>query len=155
MGITVKGLAALKPDQWLTEPGNRNEGALRAKGGPHGARFYFRYRNSAGQYDDLPLGSFDAAGKAGMTLDQAKREARKLSERYLRGERDLRAILDAERRQAELDRAAMARAQEAAMRREAATLGATMLAYGAQLERDGKTSAPAVIAALKRHVRDP
>ncbi|MBU8976401.1 tyrosine-type recombinase/integrase [Lysobacter sp. MMG2] len=155
MGITVRGLAALRPGEWLSEPGNRNEGALRAKGGPHGARFYFRYRDSVGRYDDLPLGSHDANGKSGMTLDKAKREARKLSDRYLRGDRDLRVVLDTERRQAELERAAAIKAQEVAEARQAATLGALLGAYVRQLERDGKASAPAVAAAIKRHVEQP
>ena len=63
MAITVRGLEALAIGEWLSEAGNRNEGALRAKGGPHGARFYFRYRTAAGQYDDLPLGRFDTRGR--------------------------------------------------------------------------------------------
>lgn len=155
MGITVRGLAALKPGEWLSEAGNRNEGALRAKGGPNGARFYFRYRDSAGRYDDLPLGSHDATGNTGMTLAQAKARAGKLSARYLRGDRDLRVILDTERRQAELDRAAVIKSQEAAKAKEAATLGALLSAYVKQLERDGKASAPAVAAAIKRHVEQP
>jgi hypothetical protein len=31
MGMTARALATLKPGEWLTEAGNRNEGALRAK----------------------------------------------------------------------------------------------------------------------------
>src|SRR5438128_2022426 len=123
MGITVRGLEALKPGDWLTESGNRNEGALRAKGGPNGARLYFRYRDSAGRYDDLPLGSFDAKGKAGMTLEQARGEASRLRDRYRGGDRDLRQILDAERRQRELQLAAQVKAQEEAQARQSATLG--------------------------------
>lgn len=155
MGITVRGLQTLPAGQWLTEPGNRNEGALRAKGGPNGARFYFRYRDSLGRYDDLPLGSFDAQGRDGLTLTEAKARAGELSKRYLLGERDLRAALDGERRQAEAKIAAQVHAEEAASARRAASLGALLSAYVQQLERDGKTSARDVKLAVKRNVQMP
>lgn len=155
MGITVKGLESLKPGQWLTESGNRNAGALRAKGGPSGARFYFRYRDSSGRYDDLPMGAFDARGRDGLTLTEAKTRAGELSRRYLGGETDLRLALDTERREAGLALEAKARAHEAAKAKRAATLGALLTAYVAQLERDGKASAKAVSRAVTRHVAEP
>lgn len=155
MGITVRGLQALKAGQWLSEPGNRNEGALRAKGGPHGARFYFRYRDSSGKYDDLPLGSFDANGRDGLTLTQAKARAGELSRRYVTGERDLRQVLDTERREVELALIAKANAREASKVREAASLGALLGAYVKQLERDKKASAREVRQAAARHVAIP
>ena len=152
MGITVRGLAALKPGKWLSDTGNRNEGALRAKGGPSGARFYFRYRDSQGRYDDYPLGSHDANGRDGMSLIDARARAGELSDRYRRGERDLRQILDAEMRQAELDRAAADAAREAAEAQQAATLGALLNAYVADMERAKKPSARAVGRSLHLHV---
>ncbi|KFL36713.1 tyrosine-type recombinase/integrase [Arenimonas donghaensis] len=155
MGITVRGLESLKPGEWLTESGNRNVGALRAKGGPNGARFYFRYRDSAGRYDDLPLGAFDARGRDGLTLTEAKTRAGELSRRYLGGETDLRLALETERRETELALEAKARAHEAAKAKRAATLGALLTAYVAQLERDGKASAKAVARAVTRHVAEP
>lgn len=155
MGITVRGLESLKPGEWLTEPGNRNAGALRAKGGPNGARFYFRYRDSSGRYDDLPLGAFDAQGRDGLTLTEAKTRAGELSRRYLGGETDLRLALETERREAGLALEAKARAHEAAKAIRAATLAALLTAYVAQLERDGKASAKAVARAVTRHVAEP
>lgn len=155
MGITVRGLESLKAGEWLTEAGNRNAGALRAKGGAKGASFYFRYRTSDGRYDDLPLGPFDAKGRDGLSLTEAKTRAGELSRRYLAGERDLRLSLETERRETALALEAKARAHEASKRKREATLGALLTAYVAQLDRDGKASAKAVSSAVTRHVAEP
>jgi len=154
MGITNRALVTLAPDKWLTEVGNRNEGALRAKGGPNGARLYYRYRNSAGRYDDLPLGTFDESGKRGLTLEQARARVRALRNRYLDGDRDLRAALEAERREAKRQSEIAERTAEAAAQANKATLGALLAGYVTQLERDGKASAKEVRRAIKRHVFD-
>lgn len=153
--ITSAGVKSLKPGEWRTEPGNRNSGALRAKGGASGASFYFRYRTSDGRYDDLPLGRFDEKGRDGLTLIEAKMKAGELSRRYLSGETDLRLALETERREASLALEEKARAHEAAKLKRAATLGALLTAYVAQLERDGKASAKAVSSAVTRHVAEP
>jgi hypothetical protein len=154
MGMTARALATLKPGEWRTEAGNRNEGALRAKGGPHGARLYYRYRGSTGRYDDLPVGTFDESGKRGLTLSQARERIRQLRERYLSGERDLRASLEADDRERQRKREAEERAEEAAKVKAAATLGALLSGYVAQLRRDKKPSARAVERTLHNHVRD-
>lgn len=155
MGITVRGLESLDPGKWLSEPGNRCTGALRAKGGPNGARFYFRYRDSSGRYDDFPLGVFDPRGRDGLTLADAKAKAGDLSKRYLSGDLDLRLRLDTERREGELVLAAKVKAHAAAKVRQAATLGVLMDAYAEQLKRDGKASAASVASAVHRHVKAP
>lgn len=152
MGITVRGLEALKPGEWLTEPGNRNAGALRAKGGPNGARFYFRYRDSVGRYDDLPLGQFDTKGRDGLSLADAKARAGELSRRYLSGDRDLRLILDAERREGAAALAAKIRAREADEARKTATLGALLTAYAEHLKAGGKPSWRQVSSTIERHI---
>lgn len=154
MGLTVRALATLQPGKWLTEAGNRNEGALRAKGGPNGARLYYRYRDSAGRYDDLPIGTFDAAGKRGMTLEQARMRVRDLRERYLAGDRDLRQALEHDARDAARERDAAAEAEAAAAAKARATLGALLTGYVDQLKRDGKTSARSVERTVHNHVRD-
>ncbi|MFY2765436.1 site-specific integrase [Arenimonas sp. MALMAid1274] len=155
MAITVRALETLAPGRWLSEAGNRNEGALRAKGGPHGARFYFRYRNSGGTYDDLPLGKFDAKGRDGMTLVAARARSGELVRRYRAGESDLRLAIETERREGERELAAKVKALAESEARRAACLGVLLGAYVKQLERDGKASAGAVLRALERHVRDP
>ena len=155
MAITVRALEALAPGRWLSEAGNRNEGALRAKGGPHGPRFYFRYRNSSGAYDDLPLGRFDTRGRDGLTLVEARSRAGELVRRYKAGDTDLRLAMATERREGELELAVKSKQHAAAEARRAASLGALAAAYVQQLERDGRTSAGAVLRALHRHVRDP
>lgn len=153
MRMTVRGLESLKPGEWLSEAGNRNEGTLRAKGGPHGARFYFRYRDSTGRYDDLPLGSFAAEGNTGMTLKAAKSKARALSDRYRDGIRDLRQVMSAEVREGERQREAAIREAEVEAATQRATLGALLMAYVSQLERDGKSSKRSVERAIERNVK--
>lgn len=152
MGMTVRGLEALKPGKWLSEDGRKNEGALRAKGGPNGARFYFRYRDSSARYDDLPMGRFHRDGKNGLTLDDAKRRAKELRDRYLSGATDLRLTLEADDRERQRQRAADAESSAADKAKQRATLGALLMAYVAQLKRDGKASADSVESALQRHV---
>lgn len=152
--MTVRALATLAPGKWLTEVGNRNEGALRAKGGPNGARLYYRYRDSAGRYDDLPIGTFDEKGKRGLTLDQAREEVRKLRNRYLSGERDLRVALAEDGLERQRQRAAEQSAIEAARADAAATLEALLCGYVEQLRRANKPSAREVERTLHNHVRD-
>lgn len=157
MGLTVKGLQALKPGKWMTESA-KGDGQLRAKGSAKGARFYFRYRRADGTTDDLPLGRFDPRGRDGLTLEEAKERAGDWRKRYMRGERDLRAALEADQRETEQKRRAMevaaAAAKEAETSRRERTLGALLQAYASQLDRDGKPSARKVRRALELHVRD-
>lgn len=157
MAITARGLKALESGRWLAESA-RGEGQLRAKGGPHGARFYFRYRRVDGARCDLPIGLYDEHGKAGITLDQAKAAANAWRARYRAGEHDLHAAMDADVRTHERARAAAEAADRAAVEREAArrarTVGALLTAYADQLERDGKPSAREVRRALVLHVQD-
>lgn len=127
---------------------------LTRQGGPHGARLYYRYRGSTGRYDDLPVGTFDESGKRGLTLSQARERIRQLRERYLSGERDLRASMEADGRDRQRKREAEERAEEAAKVKAAATLGALLSGYVAQLRRDKKPSARAVERTLHNHVRD-
>lgn len=152
MSITVRALVTLNTGEWLTEAGNRNEGALRAKGGPHGARLYYRYRDAKGRYDDLPLGTFDEKGKRGLTLDQARRHVHQLRIRYTSGERNLRAALENDERERQCQREAAERAAEAAKTAAAATVEALLAAYVAQLRRDGRASAREVERTLHNHV---
>lgn len=155
MTMTVKEIETLPPGAWLTETGARNEGALRAKGSASGsASFYYRYRDSALRYDDLPIGSFDVRGKRGLTLEQARAKVRVLRNRYLNGDRDLRSALDAEQREAERQRAQAVKAAEAAATRQSATLGTLLTGYVERLRSDGRPSARSVEGAIHRHVRD-
>lgn len=152
MTITVKGLNALQPGRWLTDTGDRGTGNLRAKGSSRGARFYFRYRTSAGHYDDLPLGAYDPSGCDGLTLKGAVMKAGELSLRYQNGEDDLREILESERRADVRKREAEKAQAEAEAVRAQATLGALLDAYCDSLEQQGKASAKDVRASLRLHV---
>lgn len=153
MAITNRGLATLKPGIWLTEKGNRNEGSLRAKGGPNGARLYYRYRDSSDKYDDLPIGTFDESGKRGLTLAQAREQVRALQGRYLTETRDLRTAIEADEQEALRKRKADLLAAEVSLSQAKATLGALLGAYVQQMKRDKKSSAKDVEKALIRNVQ--
>lgn len=155
MALTTRALDALKPGEWLSDKGRKGAGRLAARalaGG--GVHLYFRYTLPDGSRDTLPLGIYDKTGRKGMMLQEASDKAGELSRRYQGGERDLRAILDAEAREAERQRLAAVKAAEAATVRDAATLGALLTGYVEHLRKQGKASARAVEGALFRHVRD-
>ena len=155
MAITTRELAAIEPGEWLSDEGRRGAGRLLAfgmKGG--GVTFYFRYTLPDGRRDTLPLGHYDAKGHGGLTLGQAGERAGELSRRYQAGERDLRAVLDAEQREGERQRAADEAATLAKDAKLRATLGALLTAYIAQMRRDGKESVRHVERALHLHVED-
>jgi hypothetical protein len=154
MALTTRNLDKIKPGEWLSDDGRRGAGRLLAFGMKNGgAAFYFRYTNPRGARDSLPLGHYDPRGRDGLTLPRAQDRAGELSQRYQAGERDLRAILDAEQREAERQRKAAEAAQAAHAASQRATLGALLDAYVAQLKRDGKASARAVERSFNRHVR--
>lgn len=154
-GLTVKGIEGLAPGAWLADKGRRNAGTLRAKGGTQGARFYFRYRDPAGAYVDLPVGAFDNDGHRGMTLAEAQDRAGELSRRYRAGETDLRGALGMEQRQREAEIEHSKRAAESKAVRDQATLGALLLAYSEGLKAAGKIRWRDVESASRRHVEKP
>lgn len=133
--LTARGLAALKPGEWANDTRPRGSGQLQARKLATGAlAFYYRYTDSAGKQDRLPLGS-------GLSLLQAREQAAVLSMRYQGGERDLRRILEAERAPKPVERVA--------------TLGELLLAYVDALRAAGKVSADAVEKSLRLHVERP
>lgn len=155
MAISLRDLAKIEPGQWLSDDGRKGAGRLVAFGMKNGGvAFYFRYTDANGKRDSLPLGHHDPKGRNGLSLNQATLRAGELSRRYQAGDRDLRAILDSEDREAERVRLDAERADEAAAAKKAATLGALLDAYVGQLRRDGKVSAGRVEAALRLHVKD-
>jgi integrase len=153
MALTTRGLASIKPGEWLSDGGRKGAGRLAAFGmKAGGVAFYFRYTLPGGRRDTYPLGHFDAKGRDGLTLQQASNRAAELSKRYQAGERDLRAVLDAEEREEQRQRKAELEVSEADAAKQRATLGALLTGYVKQLERDGKASAKAVGRAIRLHV---
>lgn len=121
---------ATDKDQWLTEDGPRGHGRFMGRITRGGDRlFYFRYTGSDGTRVTLPIGAYDPAGKTGLTLAQARRQAGELSKLYQSGVTDLREHLEAERKLQEAQRAAeQARieAEQEAQRRAAAAEAARL-----------------------------
>lgn len=151
--ITAQALSGLATGEWASDPAERGAGRFQARrlaGG--GVAFYYRFTNTAGERQRIAIGPFDSTGRNGLTLAEARTKARELSRRYLSGDRDLRAAIDAE---AADKRAALSAATAAEQKRESdatATLGALLTAYVDQLTRDGKSSAKHVSRALTLHV---
>ena len=146
MGITTRALRALAPGQWIADASGRNAPSLRAKGASSGPpRFYLRHRTSTGKMDDLPLGAFE-------DLAKARERAADLVRRYAAGQRDLRAILEIEEREAreERERAEL----EAAAAANRPTLSRLLVAYAEALTRAGKASARRVQRAFEIHILD-
>lgn len=141
MGITDKAMRgnATANDRWLIESFERGAGSFVGRITPRGERlFYFRYTDPAGQRPRLPLGAYDAKGKAGLTVEQARAKARELSALYRGGARDLRAHL-ASQAAAELQRAEVER-----IRVQAECEALEQSAQQAELERQRRISVRAL-----------
>lgn len=152
---TLEGLAAGK---WVSDKGARGAGTLTAyrsgEGRDSRVLFYFRYTRPDKTRDPYPLGEWNGTGGP-LTLKDARARANELSARYMAGARDLRAVLETEEREAQREREAARLADEAALTRQQATLGALMNAYAGELARSGKASAKAVAASIKRNITEP
>lgn len=134
--LTARGLAALKPGEWANDARPHGSGQLQARKLSTGdVAFYYRYTAPGRRQDRLPLGT-------DLTLSAAREKAAELSRRYQAGDRDLRAVIEAERALAET------KATE-----ERATLGALLEAYVEALSEAGKVTAPKVGLSIDLHVR--
>lgn len=152
--LTHRTLQTMKPG-WRSDGGTRGGGTLYArKLGGGGVLFYFRYTDPSGARDPISLGEWSGSGGP-LSLEVARDKANELSARYRAGERDLKAVLDAEAREAQRQREAAARAEEAAQARQEATLGALLDAYVGELRRNGKASAREVEASIRRNLKEP
>lgn len=147
--INQRQIDSLQPGKWLTEPSPRGAGALQVRKLASGsASFYFRYTDEQGKRQRLPLGS-------DIPLVRARQLAVEHSTRYQTKDRNLREAIQAEKdkeRQVRVAREAAIAAEEA---RKSATFGVLLMAYVTQLDREGKSSARSVKAAVVRHVEAP
>lgn len=81
-------------DTWFVEEGPRGAGRFIARITKRGERlFYYRYTDSAGNRDRLPIGSYDPRGTPGMTVKEARAKADEWAKLYLAGNHDLREYL--------------------------------------------------------------
>jgi len=126
-------------DAWTSDKAPRGSGRLIARRRASGVFFAFKYSPRPGQEDSLPLGTFDEAGRDGLTLARARERAGALAQLYRSGVRDLRAHLERERAAEEHERSvAAAAAREAAERAGRGTLRQLLDAYLAHLRSGGK-----------------
>ncbi|MGQ7959898.1 tyrosine-type recombinase/integrase [Pseudomonas sp. SP16.1] len=131
-----------KKDVWLTEAGGRGEGRLRLRAFPNGEHaFYYRY-SLDGVQKQLRI------NKKG--LDEARDEARDLTDLYRAGHRDLHGYLAQTRVIEDAAREAAARELEAKARQ--GTLAQLLADYIADLDRRGKSSVKDVRGAFRLDV---
>jgi integrase len=156
-------------DVYLTGEGKaRGVGRLRVRARPTGqCLFYFRYTNSGGKQEQLPIGVYDPTpkatrasserkeGRAGLTLSEARDKAGELSKRYQRGEKDLRVHVEHDRAQdrARIEEARRAR-EEAERQERIGSLRALLDGYVEYLEKGAKQSATDARNIFKRNVYD-
>lgn len=153
MRVTVKGLQSVAVGRFVRVSGVRGAGTLEARRIDGAVLFYFRYTGPDGARVRIPLGTFDPAGKAGLSLAQATAEAGRLSKRYQGGERDLRGAIAGELRERDRLRQVEDEAEKARRLKDSATLAALAAAYVKQLRDSGKSSAGAVERAMDRHLK--
>lgn len=119
MGQITDRQLATKPgdkDIWLNESAPKGHGRFIARITPGGERlFYFRYTDSAGARQRLPLGAYDSQGTNGLTLKEARTKAGEYSRLYQSGILDLRDHLEAEQARAEAQRQVEIRALQASV----------------------------------------
>ena len=131
----VKAKATGK-DEWLTDPAPRGAGRLGVRCRPSGARsVVYRFTKSDGTRDALVLGAYDATGRTGLDLTEARSKAGELQRLHAAGVTDLRehfaAMDEADRARTEAEReSAIARDSMA----ERGSLLALMDAYCKSLE---------------------
>jgi integrase len=92
MGVITDNDLGTKPDstKWLSDPAAKGAGRFMARLKPGGGcQFYFRYTNSSGKREFLPLGTYDARGTKGLTLKQARMQAGDYSRLHQSGIKDL------------------------------------------------------------------
>lgn len=145
--LTVTEIRALPPGKAASDGGARGTGALWFKASRAGTvSCVFRYAvNRRGV--DMPLGLFDATGKTGLSLAEARAKAGELSRLIQEGIPDPKAHLEEQARREiaaavasrQALEAASAAASREAIERDRYTLQALTSAYIAHLERQGKT----------------
>jgi integrase len=97
---------AMGENVWLAEDAPKGHGRFMARITRTGDRlFYFRYTGPEGKSVFLPIGGYDAKGKSGLTLKDARVKAGELSRLYVSGVKDLKGHIDAERQLLETQRA--------------------------------------------------
>ncbi|MDE2271777.1 MAG: hypothetical protein KGJ94_07315 [Xanthomonadaceae bacterium] len=152
--LTTAKLEGLKPGEWASDPAPRGEGRMLARRLATGrVMVYFRYVTASGRRDTLPVGMFDARGRDGMTLADARAKVGSLR-RDRQKDGDIRATRAAVTRALRTQQAAEKASKEVAEEKRTRTLGALLSAYADQLQRDGKISARSVRGELHHHVRD-
>ena len=116
----VKAKATGK-DEWLTDPAPRGAGRLGVRCRPSGARsVVYRFTKADGTRDALVLGAYDATGRAGLDLTEARAKAGELQRLHAAGITDLRehfaALEQADKARTEAERQAAAAEQARAAR---------------------------------------
>lgn len=120
--ITDKQLTQKTPsDTWLTESGPRGHGRFMVRLHPSAKHlFYFRYTDESGKRQFHPIGVYSRTGTSGLTLKEARAQARELSQLYVSGIKNISEHLNIERAAENATRQAeVARLEQEAAQKEA------------------------------------
>jgi integrase len=155
--LTDAKIAGAVAGRELLESLGRGLGSLSVRVTPSRRRvFYFRFKPPGGNQQRIELGIYSTEGAGDtLSLSKARRMAMQFATRY-REHPDLRAHLEAERRNREV--AERHRQDEEARKAAEAsrgTLRALLEAYAAHLTAHGKRSGTDALAMFRRHVFEP
>lgn len=158
----------LEPGAWIADPVTEHGTALEArKLGDGTVRLYFRWKGIDGKRQRLAIGDWADAGKTvtdpnartGWTLEGARQEVTRLTDRIRSGDRDLKAALAAEelrhQRELEADAARKRQAEEAANAGATRSLAVLCIAYVESLQARGAARWKDVANALQNGIERP
>ncbi len=138
-------------DRWLSDVESRGAERLVARLTRTGAQFFFQYFASQGGKRSFPLGPFDAEGRAGLGLVNARARSAELAALYRAGTSDIHAHfarqreIECERAQAECARQVQEHAEtQADVDAERHSLRRFLTAYVEYPKGAGKPSAKEV-----------
>jgi integrase len=147
-------------DRWLSDGGSRGAGRLVARLTRTGAHFFFQYFAPRGGKRLFPLGPFDAEGRVGLRLVDARARSAELAALYRAGTTDIHAHFAQRQRESECERAQAERARQAQehgetqaqLDAERRSLRRFLMAYVEYLKGAGKPSAKDVANIFENHV---
>jgi integrase len=153
---------------WIADPVTEHGTALEARKLACGTvRLYFRWKGVDGKRHRLAIGDWDGAGRTAAdpkgrhswTLDGARQEVARLTDRIRNGDRDLRAALAAEelrhRQELEAEQTRQRAAEEAAAAGALRSLGVLCNAYVDSLQARGAARWKDVENALRNGIERP
>ncbi len=147
MSITTRDLSSLtkQKGKWITESLQHGHGSIAFRCLANGIGIYYRYHD-LGKLVNHSIGRYDEAGKAGLSLKQARAKASELSALHAAGVKAIREHIAVEENKVN------EALRKATTKATAGTFAQLLEAYTNGLELEGKLSAPKVRNMLRKWV---